>query len=213
MDDARERDTLNETKAALLLDRAARLDAEGGTRVSVEELRQVALEAGISAESFERALAEIRESSSDVSRAVVRVDDASPRTDADRRPVSLVSSLIQRTGLFVTGSVLAFLSQTLMSDVGMDSEPVMIFTLVVAALIVAWSAVKRRRDREVFEFETDVSVLWVAMTFWIMLANPGDVGDVLEVMMPGGFLAALLGGIVVATGPSEPQPEQIPERV
>jgi hypothetical protein len=119
--------------------------------------------------------------------------------------------VLRRTGIFVTGSVLVFLTQTLVSDVGMDSEPVMVFTLFLAALMVVWSAIAKRRDRDLLKFEVDLAVLWTAMTFVLMLTNPGDVGDVLEIMMPAGFLASLVGGIVVATGPTEPEPQQLTE--
>jgi hypothetical protein len=89
----------------------------------------------------------------------------------------------------------------------------MVFTLAVAAFVVAWSAITKRRSRRVLDFEVDLGVLWTAMTFSLMLANPGDVGGILGVMMPSGFLASLLGGFVVATGPAEREPEQLPERV
>jgi len=77
--------------------------------------------------------------------------------------------------------------------------------------MVVWSAMTKRREREVLEFEADLGVLWTAFTFVLMLTNPGDVGDVLEVMMPAGFLASILGGFVVATGPSEPERVQLPK--
>jgi len=107
MDDLRPTASLTEARAAQLLDRAAKLDVEGGPLVSVDELRAVALEAGISAEAFERAFAEINAQES-ASRAASTI-------------------------------------------------------------------------------------------------------DVLEVMMPAGFLASILGGFVVATGPSEPERVQLPK--
>lgn len=213
MADAENLDSLTEEMAARLIDRAAKLDAQGG-RVPVDELREVALEAGISAESFERALAEISAPEVGATLAVAHDDGATrPPTVGRRVAGSLVSTLLQRAGIFVAGSALAFLSSTLISDIGMDDEPVVIFSLVVAALIASWSAITRRRDRKVLDFEVDLGVLWFAMTFFFMLTNPGDAGNVLEVMMPAGFLASLMGGFFVATGPSEPQPAHLPERV
>jgi hypothetical protein len=50
---------ISEEKAALVLDRAARIDAGHGKWLDVSELREAALEAGISLEAFERALLEI----------------------------------------------------------------------------------------------------------------------------------------------------------
>jgi hypothetical protein len=213
MDRIRQPGSLSEAKAAQLLDRAAKLDAEGGTRVAVDELRQVAIEAGISAESFERALAEIGAAKEPAARSIVTAEPAVPGVSRGKRAGSLLSAVLRRAGLFLAGSVLSIVSMTLISDVGMDSEAVMVFTLVVAAMMVMWSAVTKRRKREVLEFEVDLGVLWIAMTFWLMLLNPSDVGDVLEIMMPGGFLASLLGGLVVATGHADPDPEQLPERV
>jgi hypothetical protein len=203
MDDARAPGSLTEAKASHLLDRAARLDAEGGGRVSVDELREIAMEAGISAESFERALAEVGSSEAEA--------EAPSAVVVGHR--SLLRTLLDRAGLFVTGSALAVTAQILMSDMGMGDEPVTIFILAVAAMIVIWSAITRRRERKVLEFEFDLGVLWFAMTFFFMLMNPSDAGDVLEVMMPAGLLAGILGGLAVATGPDEDQPDQLPERV
>ena len=210
MDDPRALGSLTDEKAAQLLDRAAKLDAQGRSRVTVDELRQVAIEAGISEEAFDRALAELDGAPAETAVSVAATDG--PDGTAKSR-ASLLTTVRQRTGLFITGSALSILSMTFISDVGVDSEPVMIFTLAVAAFMVAWSAATKRRDREVLEFEVDLGVLWTAMTFWMMAFMPDDMGAVLEVMMPAGFLASLVGGFFVATGPSEPEPEQLPERV
>ena len=212
MDETPDLRSLTEEKAAQLLDHAAKLDARDGSRMTVDELRQVALEAGISPEAFERALAEVQEGGPTAPVVTVgRVSDVSAAAGSGSE--SLLSKLFQRTGIFLTGAALAFLSSTLISDIGMDDEPVVIFSLVVAALIVAWSAVTKRRERKVLDFEVDLGVLWLAMTFFYMLVNPGDAGDVMEIMMPAGFLASLVGGMVVATGPGDPEPEQLPESV
>jgi len=210
MDDPRDLGFLTDDKAALLLDRAAKLDAQGG-RVSIAELRHVAMEAGISADAFERALAEISSPRGESGPPAPLGTDSSHRTAPW---YSRLTTPIQRTGIFLTGSALAFLSQTFISDVGMDSEPVMIFTLAVAGLMVAWAAVTKRQNRKLLDFEVDLGVLWTAMTFWIMVLNPEEVGAVLEVMMPAGFLASLVGGLIVGTGPSGDEPEQLelPER-
>jgi len=210
MDDPRDLGTLTDEKAAQLLDRAAKLDAQGRSRVTIQELRQVAMEAGISEQAFDYALSELEGTS-------VGGDAAETLADAPEKSVrphpSLLTTIRQRTGLFITGSALSLFSMTFISDVGADSEPVMIFTLAIAAFIVAWSAVTKRRDREILDFEVDLGVLWTAMTFWTMVLMPNDMGAVLEVMMPAGFLASLVGGFFVATGPSDPQPDQLPERV
>jgi hypothetical protein len=212
MDPSRQPGSLTEASAAQLLDRAATLDAEGGTRVSLDDLRAAALEAGISGDSFELALAEINAGRAGGSAAVSIVAPAhAPPPEA--KSSSLLSTVLRRAGLVVAGSALAVLFQSFTSEFGMDSEPVMVFTLAVAAFVVAWSAITKRRSRRVLDFEVDLGVLWTAMTFSLMLANPGDVGGILGVMMPSGFLASLLGGFVVATGPAEREPEQLPERV
>jgi hypothetical protein len=51
---------LPEPAAKRVLDRASRLDAEHGSSVSLDMLREAALDAGISAEAFDAALAEER---------------------------------------------------------------------------------------------------------------------------------------------------------
>ncbi len=51
---------LDEAQVARLFRRAAEMDAAHGTRVAVDDLRQIARDLGISAESFECALQEVR---------------------------------------------------------------------------------------------------------------------------------------------------------
>lgn len=67
--------SLPESEAQRVLARAAAIDAHGGPRVPLERLRLAALEAGLSAEAFEAALAEVR----DARPAPQKSDESWPR--------------------------------------------------------------------------------------------------------------------------------------
>ena len=115
-------------------------------------------------------------------------------------------------GIVTLGSALGILSQVLI-DFGMDSTPAVIFTLVLAMFTALWFAVTRRRDRELLAFEADLGMLWAGLTFWLMVSNPGDAGEVLGAMLPIGAIASVVGGLVVATGGADAESEELPERL
>ena len=210
MHEALEFGSVTQEKAAKLLERAATLDAEGGSRVAIEELRQAALEAGISPESFERALAEL---------SAHRSDEVTPPAPVASSPGGVVeggagaklSAIIRGGGIVATGAVLGMLSQVLITDLGMHDIPAIIFTLVITMFIAVWFAVTRRRDREVLGFEMDLGALWAGLTFWLMVSDPADAGETLGLMLTVGAAASVVGGLIAATGPTADQPEQLPE--
>ena len=197
MDDAARHETLSEDRAAQLLERAAKLDVRGPGRVSIDELREVAVEAGISAESFDAALAELRAGQPGAPRVAERAH-------------SKISGVVRRAGIVAVGSLLGVLT-AIMADMGMDGVSAFIFTMVIATLVAAWLAVGRRSNRELLDFEMDLGALWAGLTFWLMMSNPGDAGQVLEVMMPAGALGSVLGGVIVATGSDEEELKRLPE--
>ena len=75
------RETLPDESARRLLMRAAELDGTGDSRLSISQLRQIAIEAGISSRSFETALQELAPYPASVDR-----DSTRTRSLADRPP-------------------------------------------------------------------------------------------------------------------------------
>jgi hypothetical protein len=202
MDDPTHTGSLSEEKAALVLDRAAKLDSTQGTRVTVDALREIALEAGISPEAFERALTEVQAGGGAGGQALQRLHVASDEPTGLR-------ALLRRGGIFAVGAGLAFIAQVLPFGFGIQPWSTTFLSLVVAMFVAIALAASRHDGRQILDFELDLGMLWTGLTLVFMLANGGEV---LEVMMPLGVGAALVGGLIVALGPSEPKPKELPER-
>jgi hypothetical protein len=213
MKDQRSDDSISDDKAAQVLDRAAQLDAARGREVSVQDLREAALEAGISPDAFERALAEVRAAK------LERVDPralsltwsqamagSSQRAEQDESK-ALLPSILPRAGLFAAGLAiggLALLLGSLMDDAGI------VFSLLIAALVAVAMMIRRRREGGVLSFELDLVMLWLGLTFILMVGNPSSAEDVLANMAGLGTLWALGGGAVVALSPHK-RPKELPE--
>ena len=93
---------LSDNAATVLLARAVQLDSVNTAKVSIAELRQAALDAGIAPEAFEQAVAEFRAASSAV--------EVKPAKDRLRRWPALVGALLSAAVLLSV-----FLSRAVMS--------------------------------------------------------------------------------------------------
>jgi hypothetical protein len=186
MDD-RDGEAISEGKAARVLDRAVRLDALRRGTVSVAELREAALEAGISPEAFERALAEVR--AGDVGGAMVEGSERPGWMKALYRNRTLA-----RGGLFLAAALLGFVGNAL-GEGGLE-------TVFIGGLVgVLALAVRRRPDRQVLEFELDLGVLWFGLTLALMAGSRFDDADVISVTTLLALLGASLGGLLASGFP------------
>ena len=93
---------LSDNAAAVLLARAVQLDSVTAAKVSIAELRQAALDAGIAPDAFEQAVAEFRAASSAV--------EVEPAKDRPRRWPALVGALLAAAVLLAV-----FLSRAVVS--------------------------------------------------------------------------------------------------
>ena len=132
MDSQSDDGRISEDKAALVLDRAAQLDATRGREMSFAELREVALEAGISPEAFERALAEVRGMREVIVARPLRTND--PRVTAVEEAPSLASSILYRAKILVGGLMFGLLSVILWQRLGMGGAGI-VFGLVIALYV------------------------------------------------------------------------------
>jgi len=92
---------LSDNAAEVLLARAVQLDSVNAAKVSIAELRQAALDAGIAPEAFEQAVAEFR--------AVSSAGEVKPAKDRARRWPALVGGLLAAAVLLAV-----FLSRAVM---------------------------------------------------------------------------------------------------
>lgn len=196
---------ISEDKAALVLDRAAKLDAGNGRWLDVTELREAALEAGISLEAFESALAEVEASA-------VHVPHDLPVTREGSDEVGSSGALptwARRWAMFASGLFLGGLGLLLFGPFGMDG-PGIVFALLIAVAVALASVVRNSRRRDVLEFEIELGLLWLGLTFLLMLSGEPD--RVLATMTVLGAIAGVTGGAVVALTGSSAQPRELPDK-
>ena len=92
----------------------------------------------------------------------------------------------------------------------MMDDAAIIFSLLIASFVAIAMMIRRRREGGVLHFEVDLMMLWVGLTFVLMVGNPGSAEDVLARMAGLGSLWALGGGAVVAMS-SDKRLEELPE--
>jgi hypothetical protein len=193
MNELRSTDLISEESAALVLDRAAKLDANRAGWLDISELREAALEAGISLEAFERALSEVQE----LQGSRLPYADRSPGDRALEAaehegawPVWARRTSLLGAGFFLGGLAVLLTRLLGLGDVGI------VFALLIALQVALASVLKHRRDGDVVDYWIDLGFLWSGLTFMLFLTGPAD--RVLEVMSGLGGLIGLLGAAVIA---------------
>jgi hypothetical protein len=201
---------LSEEHAAQVLDRAAQIDAKRGREVSVAELRHAALEAGISGEAFELALAEIRRSRQELADQALTGLSLAPLVaeHPEFRPSS--SSIVSRATVLAIGFSLGGLALLLGQTFGVGS-PGEFFSLLLSLLVAIGLMLRRRRERAVLDFEVDLALLWVGVTVMLMLGGTEDADEYLAIMTLMGALVGLVGGLFVALPHAKSKSKELPE--
>jgi hypothetical protein len=195
---------ISEEKAALVLDRAAKIDAGHGRWLDVAELRDAALEAGISLEAFERALAEVER----MTEAAAVTPAAETESRVTLAEPSRAATLAGRSAMLAGGFLIGGLALLLSGPFGLDDAGIA-FALLIALAAVIGSVVRHARRRDILDFEIDLALLWVGLTFVLMFT--GSPENVLSTMGVLGGLTALGGGALVAmTGAV--RPKELPDR-
>ena len=205
MDDHPDTEVLSEGKAARVLDRAARLDAEGPSEVRIDDLRKAALGAGIPLQAFERALQEVTAAppSSDQKPLPAIPVESAP----EQRPKgSRLGTWLRRAVILGVGSALAGMSLVLRFGLEVDDVAAILFSMIISVFMVVNLVVKRRPNRAVGEFASDLAAFWVGLTMVWMIADPGEAMGVLAGMSLFGGLAGLLGGLIVRRPKSKSLP-------
>ena len=182
----------DEERAALILDRAARLDAGRAREIDLAELRQAALEAGISAEAFRAAVAEVE--------AMEERAAAGPATpiedDAPWPGGPAAGALGRRIGLATAGLGMGALPLLFDELLGLAPGVGLVFTAVLAIQLLGWLVWRHRREGSAVEFELDLTTLWLPLTFPLMFVDPGDAGPVALIMMLVWAVVAVVGGLL-----------------
>jgi hypothetical protein len=175
---------LGEADVAEILERAIRLDGIRDARVTIEQVREAALEVGVSPAAFSQALTEFAEE---------RSAPAEPSTGPLPRP--RVPSII-RTGVGVAfgatlGAIAGFMDGPYLSEE----------TVALAAILLGGASLSlvlaHKREKALLPYIIDVIWLWASFTVAAALATNalGDESIVFTVL--GIILASVVGGWVL----------------
>ena len=183
-------DYLSEVDASIVLDRASELSVRREGQVGVGELRSIAEEAGIPAEVFDRALADVRSTS-------LPVSGKEWGAPTEKLSPPLVASK-WRLAIAALGGGFAALASGLPVAFGIDADVTVVFSMILACISAAGLVAFRHPRREVLEFEFDLAALWVGLTLAWMIFDPNNATDVLVTTGIFAGLAGGLGGILIA---------------
>ncbi len=187
---------LAEADVAEILDRAVKLDGARDGNVSVEQLREAALEVGVSATAFDEALREFtRASKASEVTVPAPIEVERPRFFSQIRTAVTVA-----VGLLV-GSVAGDLVTPRQAEV----------IIAFAALIVAGGTLRlvlsHRKDRSILAYVMDTFWLWTSFGIGVTLAS-GYIGEesiILTILAI--VIASVVGGLFVKRGEG-PDPEK-----
>jgi hypothetical protein len=180
-----------EAEVAEILERAIKLDGARDTRVTVEQLREAALEVGVSPAAFTQALAEF-------GRAGTPAKEAS----VGEAPVSKVGSAI-RTGLAVAFGATVGATAGIMDGPYPSEE-----TGVLVAILLAGASLRlvlsHRKEKGLLPYILDVIWLWSSSLVALGFAANALAEEFIIVTMVGIVLASVVGGwIIKMTGKEE----------
>ena len=184
---------LAEADVAEILERAVKLDHARDGKVSIEQLREAALEVGVSATAFDEALEQF-------SRASRELDAPAPTKLSRPRFFSQIRTAIAVASGFFVGS----LGGALVTP--RRAEEI----IALAALIVAGGSLRlvlsHRKDRSVLAYVIDTFWLWTSFGVGVSVAS-GYIGEESIISTIAAIvIAAVVGGFFVKRGeqPDEP---------
>lgn len=188
---------ISASQVRLILERAAEIDARGDS-LTVEELRQIADEAGIDRAATETAIQEI----------TAGAEETPPPTATEKEVARPAKSPVYYSPPWIAaggavGIVLGFL--TLLQDlVGLT-----VLGAVVLGLILRAVEAMRKRSHLSFQLEN--------LAVWFGLAVAGIASGVLPEMLVfalvAGIVLSVVGGLIVAFGSREEKPEDDVPRI
>jgi hypothetical protein len=177
---------LGEAEVAEILERAIRLDGARDTRVTVEQLREAALEVGVSPAAFSEALAEF-------GREHAPTETGGP-VDS---PVSRFRSAL-RTGLGV-----AF-GATLGATAGIIDGPFLHEeTWALSAILLAGASLRlvlsHKKEKALLPFVVDVIWLWSSFLVAVALVTNALGQESITATLAGIIISSVVGGWIIRT--------------
>jgi len=205
-----ERMRLAEDDLRRILERATRLDAERVTGVTVEDLRQIAAETGISPEALALALREAAEGELPASppapkRAMEpRVEPATPFGKVLRR----LPGWIRTTAIAWASTITGFFAA--LSATELQNGEVL---LVSSFVVLVWGAIElsvfHRKRGSLITYERDLLALWLPFaTVGSLLGGPGSAEEYFLVSALFWAVFAVLGGLIATVRKRHTEPDE-----
>lgn len=189
--------SISESQIALVLQRAAEIDA-AGDRVTVEELRRIAAEAGINPEATEHALQELfasREFGLEPAMA------GSPPIRADAPVPPSPRRIVAGGAMGVALGVVISLGNILL-PLGMPNL-LGLAGLAGAAAYLFRRAIRSMKRGSQLNFQMENVVLWFGTAVGAAFSYPLLADDGLFVVTLIWLVAAVVGGIIIRFGPRD----------
>jgi hypothetical protein len=183
---------LGEAEVAEILERAIKLDGARDTRVTVEQLREAALEVGVSPAAFSEALAEFGREHAP--------REVAPTVDP---PPSRFRSAI-RTGLAVGFGATLGATAGIMDGPYLSEE-----TGALAAILLAGASLRlvlsHKKEKALLPFVVDVIWLWSSFVVAVALVTNALGAESIIAALAGIIVSSVVGGwIIKMTGKDEP---------
>ena len=212
MSDDSERGRVDDAGAALILERAAKLDAGQGKWVDLTDLREAAVEAGISSSAFERAVTELKALRVRASGKGGTPAGAPPPRGGDVEPLPWTAralSWVRPALVLGAGVAIGALSGVLDFVFLVDSPGGTIFSVVLAIQMLLYLLVRHRRKGSILGFEIDLAALWAGLTFMLMLVYTGDAADIAAVLSIAWAAAGIVGAGVISLPRRSDAPKEL----
>ena len=194
-------DRISESQVAVVLERAAEIDAAGGS-LSIEELRRIAVEAGIGEEATDHALRELFAEGSGLQPAMAGTAELPARLAVTASPGRIVAggAVGLATGFLIgLGNLLTPMTSPNM--LGLSA-----FCGTIGYLL--WRAIQSMKRKTQLDFQMQNLALWFGMAAGLTATFPILGDDAIGMAVFIWLVAAVAGGLIIKFGPRDEESEQ-----
>ena len=190
-----------ESQVSLVLQRAAEIDAAGGS-LSIEELRRIAVEAGIGEEATDHALRELFDQGLGPQPAVAGSAGIPTGVATPPSPGRIVAggAVGLATGFLIgLGNILTPLTSPNLLGLGA-------FCGTISYLL--WRAIQSLSQRTQLDFQMQNLALWFGTAVGLFGTYPILSDDAIGMAVLLWLVAAVVGGLIIKFGPRGEEPER-----
>lgn len=192
---------ISESQVSIVLERAAEIDAAGGS-LSIEELRRIAVEAGIGEEATDRALQEIFGQGSGLQPAPAGTAGVPTRAATPPSPRRIITggAVGLATGFLIgLGNMLTPVTSANLLGLG---------ALCGTLGYLLWRAIQSMKPRTQLDFQMQNLALWSATAVGLASTYPILGDDAIGLALFLWLIAAVVGGLIIKFGRRDKEPEE-----